>query len=317
MVSAGDWRALYERLRDVDRAELLADPSLAYRFGECLYYTGRMLELSSYGAELEIASREASDTYGIMRALNLAGTAAFELGQIDEASEKYHRLQDMAEVEENEDMLSRAANNLGMIANLRGHPEEAIACYRMAIPVYQRLRQMRGLAQTCHNLGLSYRDLGRLDDAVKAFQEAADLAESINHQPLLCMSIVGRAEVQLMASDKELSCELVQRGLQLARDAGDPISEAEALRVRGLAKSDSVESECAEALSDFDAAARLARQTGNVLLEAEIDRDVGRAYWKLGRAAAARAKLERAADLFENLGALAAATACRAELASA
>ena len=141
LAHAGDWAALYELLRGEGRADLLTDDSTAYRFAESLYHTGRMDELASYAAAYEEEARGAADPDGVMRALNLAGIAAFELGDPGGARSKFDALMELAEASRDQEMLARAANNLGAIANLRGRRHEALAYYHLAIPLYQRLGQ--------------------------------------------------------------------------------------------------------------------------------------------------------------------------------
>ncbi|MFQ5679093.1 MAG: tetratricopeptide repeat protein [Gemmatimonadota bacterium] len=336
LATGGEWTALYGLLREEAPESLATDSALAYRFGEALYHTGRMEELASFAEVYERRSRESADPLGTQHALNLAGIAAFELGRIITAQEKFDALMELAEAEGDEEMLARAANNLGAIANLRGRRHEALAYYHLAIPLYQKLGQARGLAQTHHNLGLSYRDLRRLEDAVTSYIQAAALAEGLRYRPLVAMATVGRAEAELLRGDAELAGELAARGLAAARAVPDPVSEAEGLRVQGLAKaeggglsavgepatrSEGEQRESGEglraAMEDLAAALRLARRVGHTLIEAEALRDLGRVAGRLGQTKEARRRLEQAAAGFESLGAIAEARAVREELGSA
>jgi tetratricopeptide (TPR) repeat protein len=314
LAEAGDWTALYELLRGEARADLLADRDAAYRFAESLYHTGRMDELASYAAGFEESARGASDPEGVMRALNLAGIAAFELGDTEGARTRFDALMELAEASHDKEMLARASNNLGAIANLKGRRHEALAYYHLAIPLYQRLGQPRGLAQAYHNLGHTYRDMGRPDECIASYTRAIVLAEEIDYKPLIAMSTVGRAEAEVRRGDVALARELAERGLSLARTVRDPISETEALRVRGLVY-------CAggddtTAIEDLEYARSLARETKSTLLEAEIERDIGTLRLGAGRAKEARANFEAALDLFESLGAAAESRAVRLRLES-
>lgn len=177
--------------------------------------------------------------------------------------------------------------------------------------------QARGLAQTHHNLGLTYRDLGRLDDAAAAFEQAISIARSVSYHFLTAVSMAGRAEVELRLSDAMLGERLADRAVLMAQDIGDPISEAEALRVRGLAKAAAARpSEASDWKADLDAALHLARETHNALLEAEIERDLGRALRVRGSEEEGRVLLESAAARFVELGALAETRVVQGELAT-
>ncbi len=304
LAAEGEWERLFDALQGLERSSVAADSALAYRFGEALYHTGRMPELAAFAQVYEEAARGAADPRETMRALNLGGIAAFELGDTGEARRSFDTLMELAEGEGDEEMLARAANNLGAIANLRGRRHEALAYYSLAIPLYQKLDQTRGLAQTHHNLGLSYRDLERPDDSVEAYSRAISLAESISYALLVAMSTVGRAEIELRRGDVEFSRRLVDRGLALSRKIPDPISEAEALRVRGLAHAAEGASD-AQAQADLAAALRLAKETENRLLEAEIQRDMGRLALSRGELGEAEQLLRSSARGFHSIGATA------------
>jgi hypothetical protein len=127
LAEAGEWPAVYELLSSEDPARLLSHPYTAYRFAESLYHTGRMEELASFSAAYEQASRLAVDPDGVMRALNLGGIASFELGEPEFARARFDALMELAEANDDADMLARAANNHGAIANLKGHRHEELA----------------------------------------------------------------------------------------------------------------------------------------------------------------------------------------------
>ena len=306
--AAGDWSGVYAALADVAVEAILESPVTAYRFAEALYHTGQMRELRSFADQYVSEARATSDTTGVLRALNLAGIAAFELGDIDVAEARWDELLGLADGSGDRDMMARAANNLGAVANLRGHSNQAVVFYRLALPLYQRLGQRRGLAQTYHNLGVSQRDLERYDEATSTFASAIQVAEEIPYPPVIAMTLISRAELEVRRSDFQVATELASRGLALARGLDDPISEGEALRVRGLARS--LSGAVAEAVREMESALDLARQTGNKLLEAETLRDLG--ALSSDDDETAHARLTESLHCFEALGATAEADRIRA-----
>jgi tetratricopeptide (TPR) repeat protein len=314
LATDGDWSALYERLAGEDVARLLEDSSIAYWFAESLYHTARMEELASYASAYEQSSRRSTDPDGVMRALNLGGIAAFELGEPEVARAKFDTLMELAEASGDREMLARAANNLGAIANLKGRRHEALAYYHLAIPLYQHLEQPRGIAQSYHNLGRSYHDMDRLDESVASYARAILMAEDLAYAPLIAMSTIGRAEAELRRGDLPLASRLVERGLELARAIPDPISVAEGLRVRGsVLWADGDET---NGKSNLLEALELALETRHALLEAEIRRDIGRWLAGAGQPHEAHAHLSAAVERFDSLGAGAEARALREEISS-
>lgn len=311
LAAAGAWEALRRLLDEVERDSVAATPALAYRYGEALYHTGDMRELEDFAARYEAAARESADLVETMRALNLGGIAAFELGDVDRARLRWEELMGLADVGDHADMMARAANNLGAVANLRGDGRGALAFYRLAIPSYQRIGQARGLAQTYHNLGVTHRDLEEHDESVAAFSRAQEIADEIDYPTLTLMTLVSRGELEANRGDATLAAGLADRAVGLARELSDPINEGGALRVRGLGRLGL--GLWTVARDDFEAALGIARRTENALLEAETLRDLGRAELSRGEASG-RERIEAAARAFSTLGASAEADRLRAEL---
>ena len=117
----------------------------------------------------------------------------------------------------------------------------------------------------------------------------------------------------MLVGDGNLGFELANRGVDLARRLSDPITEGNGLRVRALARA-AGEDQWAETIADLENALRLAADTGNLLLEAEVNRDFGRLLAKRKDWPAARDYLATACKLLENLGARAQLTALREEM---
>lgn len=306
MEGDGDWSGLCELLLDAGRDEVLERRSLSYRLGRSLYHTGRMRELSEFAERFEGTSRSRADGRGVMQALNLGGTAHFELGETEAARERYEELQTLAEAEEDEEMLGRSAHNLGMILVLAGRVDEALGSFRLARTLYDKLGLRRPLAQLEHNLGIAHRDGGRFREAGEAYRRASALAEELEYPFLRAMATVGRAEAELLSGDARFALQLVTRGLETAEQVGDPVTTGEALRVRaGIRAAGGGDAELSDALEDTARALELAGQTGNRLLEAESERDRALLLDRLGRTEEARSALQRALTAFRDMGAAA------------
>jgi len=220
-------------------------------------------------------------------------------------------------------LMAKAAISLGALANLRGEPEKALAFYQLALPPLDRQCDTRGLGQVHHNLGMSYRDLGKLEDAVDEYRHATRLAQNSGFAPQAAMSTIGRAEVEVMSGDFALGFQLAERGLLMAADIGDPITEGTAYRIRALALVGVGPSNVAvgigpeeldRAAADLAKAADLAESAGHALLLAEVWRDLGRLDHRRGCRPQARINLTRARDALASLGATVAASELSGEL---
>ncbi len=305
----GDLLAFLDRLPARER---LASTAVAYRFGEALYHLGRMESLARHAEAFEAAARQGRDVAGIMRALNLGGIAAFELGRPEEARQAFESLMALAEAEQDQDMLARSSLNLGAIANLEGSPAAALSLYQLALPLFHRLGQTRGMSQTHQSLAMSYRDLRRYAEAEDEYREAVRLGLGFGYTPIVAMAVIGRAEILVLRGDPQTALGLVEWGLHLSRQLGDPISEGTGYRVRAQARM--AQALVAEAAEDLDEALRLARSTKNPLLEAETLRDLGRLAIHSGDELAARGHFSSAGEAFGRLGSAHAVLELRREL---
>lgn len=308
----GAWQDLHDLLAPrVD--ELLDRPSIAYRYGEALYHTARFGRLEGFSDRLEETARAGADARALMQALNLAFVARFELGRLEEARTKVEDLLELAEAEGHDGLLAKSANNMGLVHSLEGDWEQALSCFRLALPLYERTGAGRGLAQTHHNLGNAFRYLEHPDESDREYRKAGELAEKIGYPFLLTMAILGRADLERTRGHTAVARRLVKRGLQQARSVGDPVSEADGLRIRALLRA-TEEDDAAGALDDLSRARELAGGAGSDLLIAEIDRDTGRVLDDTGRPDEARRALESAIASFTDLGARMHAERTRARL---
>lgn len=244
------------------------------------------------------------------RALNLYGVAAFELGQMEDADRAFSRALEWARADGDDLLIARAMNNLGQIANVRGAHESALSIYHLAIPVYQRLGNQRGLAETYHNMAISYRDLGQLERADECERRTIEYARDLPHHRLVALAQAGRADGALQTGDAALALAGAKRAAEDFARLGDPAGGADALRIQGSA--------CAalarytDAYEVLDRAIALAAQHGNPVIEGETRRALAEAALVAGDTATARREAERAASLLEQAGANAAAERVRA-----
>jgi tetratricopeptide (TPR) repeat protein len=312
LASAGAWPALV-RLLDGVPADATATSELQLLRAESLMRVGDARAASEWVREILLVLIARGDRSSHRRALNLLGAACFFLGELEDAADAFAAALEMASAEDDLLILARAANNLGAIANLRGHHDAALGHYRLAVPTYQRLGQRRGLAESYHNIAITYRDLGELDEADEYERRAMDYARDGIEPRVAAMGLIGRAEIALRRGDAQLARGTSERAAAELERLHDPVNEAEARRLTATAAAamgrfDDAESSFARALS-------IARAGGHALIEAETLRDRSRARLTQGRRAEARADAEAALALFARLGATTEMEALRAVLA--
>ncbi len=251
--------------------------------------------------EAALPALERGDAAIYRRAINMLGAAHFELGELAEAGHAFARALELASTAEDPLIIGRATNNLGMIANIAGRREEALTRYQLAIPAYQRVGSSVGLAETCHNMAITYRDLGRFDAADRYERRAIGYAREAGNPRLIAMAQVGRADLSLLRGEAAVAEAVGQRGAAQYAAIPDHLGEADALRITGAART--ALGALAGAREALDRAVILAHEYGSALIEAESCEARARLSAVMHDWAAVRTDAESALALFEQLGA--------------
>ena len=296
----GDWPALDTFLGE-RAAELQAHPDLIALRGEALLRGGRMRDARNWLAAGIKAIEKRGDHVVHRRAINLLGAAHLELGELEPARLAFDRAIELGREEGDDLLVARATNNLGIIANIQGEQEGALALYALAVASYQRLGHAHGLAESHHNMGVSFRHLGDLDRADECERRAIDFAREAGSVRLAALARLGRAEISLARGDAMLA---VATALRVAKEFAaihDPIQQAGALRVVGIART--VAGWFATALVALNESLDLARLHGSALDEAETLRALANLALATDDRCDARTHARHAIVIFERLGA--------------
>lgn len=299
-----------DRLKPLSERTLLEEPELGFIYGDACLRIGETGIALSIAKRIEPCARRRGDRRLVMDVLNLIGAALFDSGQSEEAEARWGELLAYATEHDDKEFAARSCNNLGVLANIRGQRELALAYYERALASYHRLGYLRGLAQTHHNLGISYRDLGFDTKADTHYQRAIHLARAADSEDVIALAETERAMLRAKAGDGRLAETLALRALKRFETMGDPLGRAEALRVlAAAARADQRNDTAATRLQE---ALEIAQSHHDPLLLAEIQRDRGLLLRDKGKPAEARKALLSAAEHFTALGAVEDAAATRA-----
>jgi tetratricopeptide (TPR) repeat protein len=288
-------------LTEAHRSVTPVDGELALLVGEALMRTGRERAALRWLESAE-SGLEARDRQAHRHLLNLLGAAHFGLGELDEAAGNFIEAREAALRETDLLLMARATNNLGAIANLRGEPETALANYRLALPAYQRVGQHRGIAEAYHNIAITCRDLGHLDDADEHERRAIEHATDAAAPRLAAMGRIGRAEIALRRGDAELAETTARLAREEFERLGDPQNEADAFRLIGAACS--AQRRYSAALEAFAHALNIARAHDHALNEAETLRDRVEVWLGRSEVVPALDDASHAIAIFDRLGAV-------------
>lgn len=297
----GDVRATLEgdaagTARDGARAVLLADACL---------WTGDPRSASRWlerAVPLLIAS---GDRPATRRSVNMQGAAAFALGALDEASDRFAQALSMALSDDDALLTARATNNLGLIEALRGNAEQSIVAYQRAIMTYQRLGNPRGLAESWHNIAISLRTRGELDAAEDAERRTIEFANEAGNSRLATMAMVGRAEISLRRGDFAWARATAMRAAAVFATLPDFLLQADALRV--LADAADRMALSTDADDAIAVALQLARTHAHRTQEAQALQTQAQMMLRRGETDAARTIGAEAREAFSELGSVTAA----------
>jgi tetratricopeptide (TPR) repeat protein len=299
-VASGAWGEVRALLTSRE-PEVRLQPELIALLGEAYLRTHAPREACSWLDRTSSELRRAGDRVAVRKATNLTGVARFELGELDDAEHAFRDAFTLGRLDGDDLLLARATNNLGLIANVRGDHAEAIALYRMAIPSYQRLGQPRGLAETYHNLAITFRDLADLERAEDCEWRAMEFGRQASDDRLVAMAETGLAELQLLRGDAAIAEARARRGAVAFERLADAQGEANALRIVGVAAT--TLEKFAIATEALDRAVSLASERGYVLVEGEARQARAQLALARGDLAGARRDAEAALEIFERLGA--------------
>ncbi|HET7585363.1 MAG TPA: tetratricopeptide repeat protein [Gemmatimonadaceae bacterium] len=257
----------------------------------------------------------AGDGPSLRKSVNMLGAAHLELGDLEAAESAFAEVIELANSDGDILVMARATNNLGIIAHIRGRYGSALSMYQLAVPAYQRIGSALGLAESCHNMAISYRVTEQLSEADEYERRAIEFARESGNSRLAAMAGVGRAEVALLRGDASLARVGAERGARAFSAIPDPLREADAWRLVGVASVSLGETD--GAVAALDRALLLAREHGSALIEAEARRARAELWLALERTDRARDDARAAEALFQKLGSAAELAAVRALLAKA
>jgi putative nucleotidyltransferase with HDIG domain len=232
-------------------------------------------------------------------ALNTLGAMQLREGELHEARKNFLRALGLGGT--SRELRARAEQNLGIIADIHGDFQNALAHYTRSLGEYQALEDEHGCAIAYHNMGLVSRAQGKMDDADQYFQRSLTIAERAGDVRLQGACLANRAEVYLRVKRFEDARKDAEESLAIFDRLGFREHKANAYKVIGTYYRETGRPALAE--SRLRAAIDLAVSVGSVLRQAEATRELGIVYQGMGRNQEALAMLNSAHKLFGQLDA--------------
>src|SRR5688572_25142794 len=300
LAAAGAWPELNALLL-ANESAARSHPELVRLLGEGLVRLGRAREARDWlGAALP-AMQRTDDRLSLRMATVLSGAAHLELGELEPARRAFETTLELARYDRDEALLARAMNNLGIVANIEGRWDDAIALYTLAVTMHQRNGDRRGLAECYHNVAITHRDRGALGEADELERHSAEYAREAEQERLLALARLGRAEIALRRRDYALAATTARRLGAVFERLGDRIRAADAVRLEGVASTRLGHHAYARVL--LDRALAISREIGALLNVAETLRARAELHAEAGSEDEAIVDARSAIEAYQTLGA--------------
>jgi tetratricopeptide (TPR) repeat protein len=296
--SAGDYASAAAAYREVaaDPEELTAAEA-RFRLGRVSWRQSRfeaaLREFETAGA---LAARVQA-TELCARIANGIGAVHYARGNYLEARHAYSEARALTH---DGAMLGKIILNLGVIANIEGDLEAARAHYEEAYRLFDSHGDRPSAALALHNRGMVEADQEQWENADRSFAGALDLATRDGDADLIARTLVNRSEVLAARGQMHEVIAHCDRALELFALQGDELGRGEALCWR--ARGGRLLGDLAMAERNATEAVQIASRCGARLLEAEANRELGEVKRARGSEDAARVLLQRALELFRELG---------------
>lgn len=299
-VDAGAWGDVCRVVTD-NIADAKKSPSVIVLYAEALLRTGDPRAARRWLDAQQSTLLLSGDRAAIRRAVNVSGAASFEQSDLEGASLAFERALELGRIDGDDLLVARATNNLAVISTIRGRHDEALGLYAIALPAYQRLGNVNGLAESYHNAAIALRKLSQLKQADEHEQRAAEFARQVGNHHLVALIWVGRAEISLLRGDAALAEASALRAASALSKLHDPSRHADAIRLCGTARL--ALGKLDEACTSLNEAVELAATHGNTLIEAESRWARAQTLMARGHLGPALDDAERAAAYFRKLNA--------------
>jgi putative nucleotidyltransferase with HDIG domain len=231
--------------------------------------------------------------------LNTLGGFELEAGKTVDAGDYFHRALAMAR--DAPALVGRIEQNLGIIANIRGDLNAALAHYENSLSASTRARDDSGCAIAYHNLGMISADQQQWEMADRYFNSSLALADSLGDVRLRGLCLLNRTEVFIARQRFEEARVSAEDALRMFDELDARVQKADAYKFLGVVYRETGRPVLAEAR--LKGAIELATECGSQLGEAEASRELAKLYQVMGRNHEALLLLNAARERFVQLDA--------------
>jgi tetratricopeptide (TPR) repeat protein len=242
------------------------------------------------------------DERGVAAATANVARIQLQQGQYDEARAGLQQSLLIVERIGNYQTAANLHNEIGALEERLGRYREALERYRQSLALLRDLGDQRALAESYNNIGFSYYQLGSLDNAAVYARQSMDLYRDTENREGQMFAGQTAALLALARGEWRAAERVLLDVLELAREFEDPATEALALGQLGRAAQ--AQGNFGAALASLQKGAAAAGPTGDARVLAELSLFQADLELELGMLEAARGSLARAAARLDASGSL-------------
>jgi len=253
-----------------------------------------------YNRALEIY-KDIDEDKGIADTKRGLGYLLWREGRFDEAIELYGHVVEIAKDIDEKQILSLTYIEMGNIYAQRGYNDKAIEYYERSVPPLKEHNGYKNIARAYNNMGDQYMKKGDWEDAIEHFIKAVENAKKIGDKRFIGWGYFNLGEALARKGNSEKAREYVDKAEKVMKPLTETIGLSSLNRVRAIIHR--MEGDYAEALASMEIAKDYLKDLDIPFAEAENEYECGRIYKEIGEIKKAKNRLEKARQMFRDLGA--------------
>ena len=272
-------RRAAEKARALGARELEGD-ALMHESGAAAMIGDRARALKRASEAYELF-RQIGNPYSVGQALLRRANASWRTGDLPGARSLFLEAQDVFARLGDENDLARAMHGFGNIESDMQHSANALATYRLALPMYERAGNLLGVEAMHTNIGQLLARAGDLEGAEKSLQRALELSRRLGERHAEAIVHESLAGLYLDRGEPQRALQTLRTATQIAREIHDATTVAQTRRKQGellhaLGRSEEAEEAFKDGISQLDAMGETARSGDGKLRLALLYLDLGR-----------------------------------------
>ncbi|MGV3710708.1 MAG: diguanylate cyclase [Gemmatimonas sp.] len=231
--------------------------------------------------------------------INWQGNVRWQLGDLDEAERLYLVARNRAIRAGDAKLAAMTAQNMGVLANIRGDYASAEYQYKASLQDYRSLELRKDISIALNNLGLLFIKLKRYDEAEQMLLEGVQICELEGDVMARTQLDINLADLWVERKEFVRAHGAVRKALAAAAQSGDGSAIGKATKLLGVIARETGSFD--EAEQHFIRADEVFMARGELLLQAEIARERATLARLTGKNRDVLQQLNRAHKLFSQL----------------